>query len=140
MKNAPIQTKKRSVLTGLNSNILTARKLFNSLRQSELMRVEASGHKAMAFPAKGEKRQFHIVHITPDEQILISAHSLRVAQIAFTFESQGFPIDEPYTFMETEVNGHFPGFEVNPYSMSDEALEALRDKSNRSREATHAEN
>lgn len=140
MNNAPIQTKKRSVLTGTHSNILIARELFNSLRHSELMRVETLGHTAMAFPAKGEIRQFHIVHITPDEQTFISAHSLRVAQIAFIFESQGFPVDEPYTFMETKVNGHFPGFEVNPYSMSDEALGAMCDKPQKSQGANHAAN
>jgi hypothetical protein len=94
----------------------------------------------MAFPATDKKRLFHIVHITPDEQTFISAHSLRVAQIAFTFESQGFPVDEPHTFMETKVNGHFPGFAVNPYSMSDEALGAMRNKPQESQGANHAAN
>jgi hypothetical protein len=102
------------------------------------MMVEALGNVGLLMPATGGVGLFHTAHITQSGRVFVNTEPSKVAQIVGTFERTGFPLDVTCVSVHRDLaNEDFAGFEINPYSMSSEAREAMFGTQQDSQGANH---
>ena len=106
-------------------NTLTARKILDSAKPSEMVRVVACGHDGIVMPAAGGQDKFHLSYYTADDRIFVATTPLTIGQLAITFEKYGFPVDAPYESVQRIPCEGFDGFERNPYTLDEDERAAL---------------
>lgn len=99
---------------------LSTRKVLDSIKPHEMMRVIAGGHEAIVFPATGGQAKFHLTYITADEETYVAPSPLAIRQLAITFEKYGYPVDVALDSFERVPCDGFGGCDCNPYALDEQ--------------------